>query len=179
MINDYSTEALLQFLDYLSNKGLMNKKTVQARKASCNKMLSILDESESSDLRQVNIDDIANRFGNLEGSKYKPNSLLVYKSRLTKALDDFMRYKDNPSTFVTGADSKRTKTKKPDKITTEIKPIDSFTDNVKTGQGTFNIPIPLRTGCIIQLNGVPTDLTASEANKIAKVVVALATEDEA
>ena len=107
MSSDYSASELLKFLDYLGKKGLMNKSTVVARKAASNNMLSILGDGEASDLRKIDLDELATRFGNLKGEKYTPKSLQVYKSRLSKARDDFVRYKDNPANFTVGAKSRQ------------------------------------------------------------------------
>jgi hypothetical protein len=86
-------------LDYLSEKGLANKSTVSARKVSCGKVFDILDGKEGSDVRGIDIGELMARFENLEGSKYTPESLTVYRSRVSKSVEDFLRYKENPSSF--------------------------------------------------------------------------------
>ena len=42
----------------------MNPNTVAARKAAANKMLAVLDENEAADLRNIGLDEIAERFFN-------------------------------------------------------------------------------------------------------------------
>jgi hypothetical protein len=184
MLNDYSRESLLEFLDYLADKGLGNKNTIVARKAACNKMLSILDGNEASDLRKIDLDQIATQFANLEGSKYTPESLQVYRSRVGRSLNDFFRYKENPANFRMSGSSSTPKT--PSRtVRTSSSAIDggaqmSVAQDSATKSGsvdTLNIPIALRPGCVIQLNGIPVDMTAAEARKIANVVIAMASED--
>ena len=181
MLADYSVTALLEFLDYLGDKGLANKNTVSARKASANKMLSILDEEEKADLRDVDVGELSKRFGNLQGTNYTPESLQVYKSRTNAAISDFMRYKENPATFrmeagngkspqpksgtgQTSAATNRpaTKSEAPPRTLAVSRP------------ASFDVPVPLRPGSIVQINGIPVDLTAEEAKKIANVVMAFA-----
>jgi hypothetical protein len=38
----------------------------------------------------------------------------------------------------------------------------------------FDVPVPVRPGSIVQINGIPVDLTAEEARKIASVIMAFA-----
>ena len=74
MSQDFSREGLLKFHDYLATKGLMNPNTVAARKAAANKMLAVLDENEAADLRNISLDEIAERFFNLNKNGFTPES---------------------------------------------------------------------------------------------------------
>src|SRR6202035_2619484 len=94
-----SRAALLEFLDYLSNKGLMNRTTAASRKAAANKVLGILGEDEAADVSALDLDKVMSRFHNLEGANYTPESLNTYKSRLKSAIDDFLRYQKDPLNF--------------------------------------------------------------------------------
>ncbi len=183
MTQDYSFAALMSFLDYLSEKGLMKKNTVISRKAATNKMLSILDASEQSDIRRIDIDSLSTRFANLEGSKYSPKSLQVYKSRTSGAIADFLRYKENPANF-----SIQTKTRTTRQTTTPEnagfsaseapkKPTNSALITETNEPHTINIPIPINPNCIVYVNGIPVGLTKTEAQKIANVVLAMATTE--
>lgn len=180
MGNGYSTIELLKFLDYLGEKGLMSKANATSRKAACNNMLSILDDEESSDLRNIDLDAVSVRFNNLKGAKYTPKSLQVYKSRVSMSLQDFLKYKENPANFTVGA--KPRQRAKANEKNTQV-PSTGYNQKLEeTGQqpdasaqtNTMNIPIAIRNDCIIQMNGIPTDLTKSEAQKIANVIVAMA-----
>jgi len=66
-MSNRSREELLRFLDYLRAKGLMSPATVEARKASANKVLAILDEDEAEDVTRIDIDHVVDRFSNLHG----------------------------------------------------------------------------------------------------------------
>lgn len=183
-MNDYSRESLLLFLDYLGDKGHQNKNTVFAKKAAANNMLAILDGSEAGDLRNIDLDAVATRFNNLKGSKYTPESLQVYKSRTSKALEEFFRYKENPANFKSALPAGKPKSKsataergaaRPPSITQSDKGVHDMGSGARTS--TLNVPVALRPGCIIQLNGIPTDLSKAEAQKIANIVVAMASTD--
>ncbi|QFT74112.1 hypothetical protein [Ruegeria sp. THAF33] len=182
MAQDYSFDALIDFLGYLGKKGLMNRNTVVSRKASCNKVLSVLDPEELADLRNLDLDVVAQRFANLQGGEYAPKSLRVYKSRVNSSLDDFFRYKENPANFsVSATPRKRTATR----IESEVemprpsdRPPRVDTDISSRRGPTINVPIALSSDCIVQINGLPVDVSHSEAKKIANVIMAMAPEAE-
>ena len=88
-----SREALGVFLDYLADKGLMERNTAQSRKAAALKILGVLDEADAADVTIIDVDDVVARFGRLHGREYTPKSLNTYKSRLQSALDDFKSYR--------------------------------------------------------------------------------------
>ena len=181
MTDEYSRDALIEFLGYLGDKGLMNRNTVVSRRAACNKILSILTPEEAADLRSINVDDVAHRFNNLEGKKYTPKSLQVYKSRLNASLDDFFRYRENPANFTTGTKSRKRDSNIsqegsfPSKILSNAEGSHSeklSAQPLPQSSPTINVPIALRRDCVVQINGVPVDLTKAEATKISNVILA-------
>lgn len=192
---DYSLTGLNKFLDYASDKGLMKKETASGRKRAANQILGILDEHELHDLRQVDLEATANRFANLQGSKFKPSSLQVYVSRTKSAVQDFISYVDDPINFKSsvsvrassgnGGGNKRTKkqkdTKKNDSSTSHTPPAHTHGPGVApqshppaTQPGTLVFPVPIRADLIVNISNIPSDLTEQEAAKIAAVVKALA-----
>ncbi len=98
-MTDFSKAKFLEFLDFLGNKGLMNKMTVASRKAAVKTFLSILSDQEAQDVTKLDLNELAIRFSNLKGAEFKPESIKVYKSRVTTALEDFKKYRANPLSF--------------------------------------------------------------------------------
>jgi hypothetical protein len=181
---DYSRAALFRFIDYLSSKGLMNLNTAGSRKAACNKVLGILDESEVADLRELNIDEIMGRFSNLKGTDYTPDSLAVYRSRVKGAVDDFISYTNNPLGFKTNSSSAGKKSHEKPKITKQetLKPdrspqASSTVSSLLPTAAVNIMPIQLRADLTIYIQGLPFDLTAPEASKLANVIKAMAQTD--
>lgn len=181
MVNQ-SRAALLEFLDYLAKKGLMNRTTAAARKASANQILGILDESEASDVSKLNLDEIMARFHHLHGSRYTPETLNVYKSRTKSAIDDFLRYQRDPLNFKPGLQPSQRKT---DQQKPKSSPSKESLARSEIGQSrslepppaAVNIlPIPIRPDLTVKIQGLPFDLTMSEASKIANVIKAMASE---
>lgn len=190
MNKDYSLDALNKFLDYILDKGLLKPETAKSRKVAVNKILVKLSPEEQGDLRQVNLDDQANRFANLNGADYLPTSMQVYKSRVKSALSDFFLYVDNPMTFRPSAASRAVS--KPSGGGPKRAASNTSGAAVAPSPGGLNedqrppaatplsahdhlvFPIPIRPGLVVKLTNIPSDLTAGEAEKIAQVVKALA-----
>jgi hypothetical protein len=175
-----SRAALLEFLDYLANKGLMNRTTAAARKAAANNVLGILDETEASNISKLDLDSIMARFHHLHGSRYTPETLNVYKSRTKSAIDDFLRYQRDPLNFKPGIQSSQRRSDRPKPTTSK-----DSSARLETGQtnlveappAAVNIlPIPIRPDLTVKIQGLPFDLTMSEASKIANVIKAMASE---
>lgn len=182
MTQDRSREAFLAFHDYLGKKGLVPTGTAQARKASANKVLAILEPDEAEDVTQIDLDDVMKRFANLHGSDYSPGSLKTYKSRVGASLDDFRSYVSNPMAFRPNIKTRQT-TKKAstdsigasDRSTSAEEPRRAQTSSAPSSIGGPEIlPIPLRPDLTVRIQGLPYDLSAQEAKKIANVIQAMA-----
>lgn len=82
--SDYSRQALLDFLELLTTRGLANKNTALGMKAACGKILQGLSPHEENDVREVDVDTAVRRFAN------KPN-------RSETGLSSRVRSANNPS----------------------------------------------------------------------------------
>lgn len=181
--NRYSATKLADFFNYVISKGLMNKGTANSRKIASAKILESLDAQEINDLRDLNREEAFQRFVNLRGKDYSPQSLSVYKSRFISALDDFLTWVEDPVNFRPSGASRQTRqTKKPlTKLTDSESPSPEQQIAPAEPQSSdagltdlLNLPIPLRKGVIVKIHGLPNDLTQDEANKIAAIVSAYA-----
>lgn len=180
-----SRAALLEFLDYLARKGLMNKTTASARKAAVNNVLGILDDDEAADISNVNLDDVMRRFHNLNGMNYTADSLTTYKSRVRSAIEDFLNYIENPMAFRPSIGGAGRKTQERTRAADSKGSKDSGIQRVQT-PGTdlrppppvasLILPIPIRADLTVYVQGLPYDLTQAEALKIANVIRAMAIE---
>lgn len=182
-MSDRSLAALMEFLEYMASKGLMQRNTVSGRKAAVSRVLGVLDPEEQGDVTQIDIDQVMNRFFNLEGKSYKPESLGVYRSRVNSAISDFKSYLDSPSTFKPSNSVKTSKTpkvapkgsKQPSAVSRTSSSFDGSPRADAMGHVSVNVfPIPIRPDVIVRIHGLPFDLSAAEAEKIANVVKAMA-----
>tara|TARA_R110000787_G_scaffold187146_8_gene299088 strand:+ start:8302 stop:8880 length:579 start_codon:yes stop_codon:yes gene_type:complete len=189
MTKDYSLEALGKFLDYTAEKGLMKRETANGRKTASNAILGVLGDEELQDLRTVNVGDVASRFANLSGSKYSPASLQVYKSRLETALKEFFSYTDNPIGYKPSVSSRSSskasgdgKTPGSGKKTGSSRQKREVVNRPQFGAHEGHddagreiiFPIPIRSDLVVRIVNLPSDLTSTEAERIAAVVKALA-----
>lgn len=178
---DRSLSALLAFLDYLAAKGLMARNTVAGRKAAASRVLGILDPEEQTDISQVDLDAAMARFINLEGKGYTPSSLAVYKSRVASAINDFVSWSENPAGYKPSVGSKKPNTengKKPNaskpRKQDPAQPHSQSKIEAPVAVTANVFPIPIRSDVVVRIHGLPFDLTAAEAEKIAAVVKAMA-----
>lgn len=179
MSGERSRQKLLEFLDYLAEKGLMAEATVRARKAAVSKVLGILSNEEAADVTRLNLDDVMARFHNLEGKGYTPGSLTTYLSRLKSAVDDFNTYTENPLGFrpnMQTRERRRPEGKKDGSAATNPgEPANTERQAAKPPLSSSILPIPIRADTTVFIQGLPFDLTEAEANKIANVIRAMAT----
>jgi len=179
MAQGFSKADLLTFQDYLADKGLMKGAAIASRKAAINAFLGILKPEEAQDLSNLELDQVAMRFANLKGSQFKPESMRVYKSRVSSALEEFKTYRKNPIAFKPNSSSTKiaggaknekvgTKTK------SEEKPAAEAFEQPSNG---VVFPIPIRPNVVVQIVGIPNDITKKEATRISNVILALAQHD--
>jgi hypothetical protein len=181
MAQPKSRESLVSFLDYLGKKGLMAPATASARKAAVNTVLGILDDAESADVSVLDLDSVMRRFSNLQGKDFTPGSMKTYKSRVRAAIDDFVSYLENPLAFKPKLKTRSNNGGPPKKVLEEVKDIHKNieeSDVIKPTVSAFTtasiLPIPIRSNLTIHVQGLPFDLKASEAKKIANVILAMA-----
>ncbi len=177
-MSEYSVDALKGFLDYAATKGLLNKSTAGAKKIAVERVFVAADEEESADVRSVDIHHLMSRFINLSGSEFRPESLASYQSRVKSSIEDFIAWKESPIAF---RPSKRNASKKAKAQVTASPVVQNSPGKGPSSADiatalTHSLPIPIRPDLIVRVDGIPYNLTQSEAKKIANVVLAMASE---
>jgi hypothetical protein len=172
MAEKRTKQDFLAFLDWMSEKGLMAKNTVAARKAAATKVLGILSDGEAQDVTVLNLDDVMRRFTNLEGRGYTPGSLTTYLSRLRSALDDFKVYLDKPMSFRPGVQPRERRNAETKKETSSATPAAIREPAAPTPNA---LSIPIRPDTMIVIQGLPYDLNEAEATKVANIIRAMVT----
>lgn len=186
MEEKYSEGELLKFMDYLGDKGIIKPATAKSRKIAAGKILSALDGHEKHDLRNLDREQAFTRFTNKSGKEFTPDSLTAYKSRFFSALDDFLRWVENPAAFKSSVSQRNTRNsneqstlpKSGIKILKTITP-PQVSSNTNPHEGGLSIifPIPIREGVVVKIHNLPLDLTRVEAERISAVIKALAVID--
>jgi hypothetical protein len=177
-MSDYSVQALIDFFDYASSKGLLNKSTASAKRIAVERIFEVAEDAERSDVSQVDLTSLMHRFMNLSGSGFKPDSLATYQSRVRSGIDEFLAWKANPMGFKPSKRSSGSKVARSSSKTEGVPDV-SGASRIQLASSVVNmnaLPIPLRSDLTVVIQGLPFDLTLAEANKVAKVVMAMATE---
>lgn len=179
---DYSLDALNRFFDFAATKGILKRNTAQSKKMAANKVLAVAEDAEKADLRTADIEATFERFQNLQGTEYKPESLQVYLSRVRSAVAEFISYVDNPAGFKPSTTTRtRSKNEKKQKDKATAPRMEDVSSNrteppghVEHDQPHIIVPIPLREGLTLKISNIPADLTVAEANRIAAIIKAYA-----
>jgi hypothetical protein len=108
---ELSKNNLLTFLDFVAEKGLMNPKTASGYKKASNVVLQILDEKEATDLSKLNLDELFLRHRNLAARRILPTTLKSYEIRTRAAVNAFIEYSKDPSSWKSGVKVRTTKGK--------------------------------------------------------------------
>ena len=64
---------------------------------ACSRVLGVLENWETLDLAALDMEDVFNRFVNLRGKDFTPESLLTYKSRFNQGVTTFLAYAKDPA----------------------------------------------------------------------------------
>lgn len=185
MSNDYSADALLNFLDHASDKGLMPAATAQALAVACRNLIPMLGDGERADVRTADLDAVIKRFTNKRAHDFSPGSLRDYGNRLKRAVGLFVSWRDDPSSFTVKTRATRGATKAKRTSAAPTKAVahegtgappatttgSASAHHVPPSQpGSYSTSFPVRAGFVVTLTNVPNDLTAAEAERLAGFV---------
>lgn len=181
MANDYSVDDLLDFLSHASERGLMPAATAQALAVACRNVFAVLDAQERIDVRKVDIDAIIKRFTNKRAKEFTPSSLKEYGRRVRRAVELFLQWRDNPAEFTVQTRATSSTRTKDRSSTTE-----SVHSAGGTGDGTqqsttsdarvYQSAFPVRPGRVVTISNIPTDMSLTEAERLAEFIKMLAVE---
>lgn len=178
---------LIEFLTQLVEKGRATSGSITPLKTAVRQVLSVIDGDDAwqkTDIRHINISDYIARFKNKTVGKYSADSLIVYQSRLNKAIKWYSTFLENPGWVPpTGKASKKAKILKQEKVETghllpeksNIEDADQPTSTDSSQNDLIAYPFPLRPGKIVRLY-LPLDLTTSEAKRLGKYLESLSVD---
>lgn len=182
MATDYSVEDLLEFLNHASDRGLMPAATAQSLAVATRSVVGVLSDNEHADVRALDIESVTKRFSNKRAKDFTPASLREYGRRLQKAVSLFLTWRDDPAGFSVPTRATSPTRKRDQKIRDEVatmqpsdeshasEPISS--SDARRG---FQSAFPIRAGHVVVISNIPSDLTATEADRLATFVKMLAT----
>lgn len=194
---------LIEFIDKAVRNYKYGKPTGAALKSAVRVFSEVLqdDEKNSLELFEKRVDDIVNRIDIKFPKKYSAESLMVYKSRVLRAINDYRAYgRDAQAMAGWSPKQKRPTTSAAKKTghskTTIVRDADHIIEGVEVrsfpgtlpmlvpsqsdGQGVKmeNIDLPLQGGRGITIY-YPADLSVNEAEKVASILKGIASLSEA
>lgn len=190
IIADGNARGLIEFFNFAAARGMINKNTAGALRSGVQVVLSAAepDRWQTLPLAEIDLEDVAGRFEKLAAGRFKPDSLVTYKSRFRNGVAMYLEYLANPSGWRFRAERpyrQRQQKAAARRATGTVTPargggLFAPRDEVDLGRnGTYpeviEYPYPLRAGLIIKLS-LPVDLTKDEATRLSKYLEALAVE---
>ncbi|MCX7553344.1 hypothetical protein OS175_05595 [Marinicella sp. S1101] len=174
---NYSKDGLLNFLKESAVSGIMNPGVARSRKTAAEKLLDHVTAEERINLRVLDVDELCSRIHKIEDSSIREEAMNLYNARLKSALDDYFNYLQCPESFTSTGSNLAPVKQVQKRDSEEQKALESIALHHAGTQDDI-IPIPLREGLIVYLQGLPLNLTQTEANKIVNVVKAYVQSDD-
>jgi hypothetical protein len=196
-VSDGTAAGLLAFLDWAGSRGEMNAGTAGSRAVAVRRVLEIENTPlESIDLRQLDVEDLLNRFETLKRLEYTSKSMDVYKSRVKNSIGTYLAWLDKrpdwktlyrpiagPAKDHNGNPRRKIAPRKPGETpaNTSLSEDDQAGESIAAGPTgvTPMIPyeVPLRSGGELRARLVlPADLTRLDADRLCRFISSLAFE---
>lgn len=189
MDETYTRKDLIDFIDYLANKGLANSNTVQGLRVAVTKILTDLSQDEEHDVRKVNVALAVRRYNNKNPGALSPGSLAVYERRATSAIQEFILYRKDPTAYQgykggaksagtrperTVGNPKPQRSKKPETESSDAPERPARPEPPGATSGLVH-SFPLRPDFLSQIV-LPHDLSQAEAKRLCNFISALAVD---
>lgn len=177
----YSKEALLRFLDFVGEKGLLTKQNAQNWRVATSKILDDLSQAEQQDVRKIDIETAFRRFANRTSGKFNPATLGEYRRRATLAIQNFVDYAGNPEAYKPRSKPVAKKGEKKDPKNVKrlfAKPLSESEPQIPSGEfprtgSSLAMEYPLRENFLAQIV-IPRDMTADEGRRLSAFIMTLA-----
>jgi hypothetical protein len=182
MTADYSKEAFLKFLDYLSDKGLIKSQTIRGWRSAALKLMADLSEDEERDIRTVDLDLAVHKTANRDSISVSPESLKAYRSRVALAIQEFISWRDDPATYKPRGLNGKSRPKPSNERATPQERVSKGASKVPEkreaetmASSGLTLSFPLRSDFLAQVV-IPRDLTAIEAKRLGAFLLTIAVD---
>jgi hypothetical protein len=180
-INSKTAGGLIEFCNYLAEKGLASGKAMENWKGATRNVFGAVEgeDWEGFSLEGLNLDDYLPRFETLRRAQYKPESLAAYNSRIRAAVDAYLEWLRDGSVPTLKTRAPRRSASAPASarpVTTPAAPssppVASSTDNL------IEFPFPLQSGEMATFR-LPKRLEKGDAVRINMFLKSLESEPQA
>ncbi|MBW4515225.1 MAG: hypothetical protein KME11_08375 [Timaviella obliquedivisa GSE-PSE-MK23-08B] len=182
MSTNYSKEAFLKFLDYVSDKGLIKFQTVRGWRSAALKLMANLSEAEEGDIRTVDLDLAVHRTANHDSVSVSPESLNTYRNRVVLAIQEFVSWRDDPATYKPRRLNGKSRARPSNERVTPQERLSKGAPKTSEKRGAetmassgLTLSFPLRSDFLAQVV-IPRDLTAIEARRLGAFLLTIAVD---
>ena len=107
---DYSRAALARFIEFVVAKGLVHPATAQGWRVATAKVLEQLSAEELADVRSIDVEGTFKDFLNRYPGRLSPASVGEYRRRVGRAIEEFVRWMEDPGAYAFRPPSRSAKT---------------------------------------------------------------------
>lgn len=183
MEKEFSKDALLKFIDFSIDKGLINAQTGKAWRVATLKLLTDLSETEEVDVRVVDVAVAARKLANRDPSALSPNSLTDYRQRVAAAIQEFVSWHSDPAAYKPRGTNGKPRVKQSEngvppqerKIAPKKATSEPTVKEVPVTSGGLPLAYPLRRDFLAQVV-IPRDLKIEEAKRLGAFLLTLASD---
>lgn len=179
MTASYSADCLLTFLKDVVVAGHMPAATARSRSQAARALMAYFTEGERNDLRILELDALRARLAEDQGGSLRPEVADLYIERFECALEDFLPFAEALGESETGIAPQPVPAAEyaPEERPEDRRALESARLRFDRNRSDI-VPIPLPRGSTVYVHGLPPDLSPAEAEKIARVVAALADDGD-
>jgi hypothetical protein len=174
---DYSRAALARFIEFVVAKGLVHPATAQGWRVATAKVLEELTAEELGDVRNIDVEGTFKAFLNRYPGRLSPASIGEYRRRVTRAIEEFVRWVDDPGSYAFRSPPRAPKADLRRRL--ELSPAPAARPRPSAAQAApaegIALEYPLRPDLLAQVT-VPRDLTVEEARRMGAFLVTLAVD---
>ncbi|MDE2938640.1 MAG: hypothetical protein OXR67_06935 [Chloroflexota bacterium] len=181
---DRSTQDVIGFLDFASQRGLMKKASVVSLKTACNNVFSVLDEIEAADVSACDLESVIQRYQNINSMKVRPETMVTYGQRVKYAVTEFIKYNEDPANWKPSGGQRSSANQASRSGKSSKKSTDKEALLVPNVSGELSDPseivhqFPIRRDQVVKVTGIPFDVKRSEMVRLNNFLSNLIAEEE-
>lgn len=183
MENEFSKDALLKFIDFSIDKGLVKAQTGKAWRVATSKLLTDLAKTEEADVRVIDVDVAARKLANRDPGALSPDSLTHYRQRVAAAIQEFVSWRNDPTAYKPRGANGKPRAKQSEngaaaqerKAASKRATSEPIVKEVPVNSGGLPLAYPLRPDFLAQVV-IPRDLKVEEAKRLGAFLLTLASD---
>lgn len=180
---------MVSFLNYAIKRNELVEASAVALRVGVNRVLETDETFAQTQVRDMDLDEVVRRFRNKSRGQFKDQSLTDYERRFRQTVEMYKKWLDNDPSWRPTPRKATSRRAKPESSSGQgsdggaVTPIGQTTAVITdpssqpmSAAGMVTYPYPVRPGLLAQIM-LPEDLTAKEAERVAKFVASLAFEE--